>query len=231
MTTTVVMGCSYGCGEWQDGAIVHGGLAQYLHEAGHSVVNLSGPGHALEWLLTPLKSFIVSNRHLQIKDLLLIQTDISRNFIDPTYKQNVIEFNRQQQSVKNTMDKFYKDFYLSLNAVLDLHNIKGYVFGGLTDVTTDLTDCNRLEIVVPSLCKMLSGDQSDQVRITEVQAWEAMDQIFDDNRAEILDMMELSEQRNNFFKQSSYFPDNYHPNRTVHQMLYNKLQAHKEMNV
>ena len=64
----VIIGDSWGCGEWlfKDGryGVVHPGLEQYLVDAGHPVTNLSGSNKQNEEAIDFLETYLESNAYL-----------------------------------------------------------------------------------------------------------------------------------------------------------------------
>jgi len=228
----VVLGCSYACGEWKGPTLTDPGITQYLSEAGYAPINLAVPGNTLMWMLKHLPNFLLLNKHLDISEILLVQTDISRNFRNSDFCQGVIDFNlKNKSSVKQTLDSFYQDFYAELSKILAPYDIRTYIVGGLTDVTVDLSIFKNMTLLIKSLCNLLDPTQDDNVRITEVHSWKLIGNMFPNCKQEIIEMIDQSHKRNDFFKASEYFPDNFHPNREAHKLIFEKYQQLKNHNV
>ena len=80
----VIVGDSWGCGEYNLNTITHGGLAQYLAEDGQNVINLSVGGSSNWEIYERLKLFFDSGipNYIvkKIKMILVFQTEWTRDF-------------------------------------------------------------------------------------------------------------------------------------------------------
>jgi hypothetical protein len=168
------------------------------------------------------------NKHLDTKEILLFQTDITRNLQNPAIRQQMIDFHRRtNSSVKQTLDNFYREFYSELEHIITPYNIKAYIVGGVSDVTVDLSTFKNITLLVKSLCRLVDPAQDDDLRVTGVQAWKQLDGMFNNCKEEMIEMMNQSYKRNDFFKKSEYYLDDFHPDRRVHKMIFEQWQQHK----
>ena len=225
MKTIIITGCSWACGEWDtvNGhyGLSHQGLTQYYLDAGYNCINLAQPGGNIMGLWYTLNAFLKVNTHLDIKQVIYIQTDCGRSFKN-------LELNAllqdKSKSLTGIIDYCYQIFYDKLNDIAPTYNTKVSVVGGLTDVTTDLTPYTNLDLAVPSWVRLIDPAQP-LTSLVDQTSIDFLTQHCPHRKSEILDLLDAALARRDYFDQNPkiFYPDWRHPNRYGHQILYDKL--------
>jgi hypothetical protein len=243
MKTIVIAGGSWGCGEWGDsgageasalGGIKHPGIAQYLVNAGHQVINLSQPGGSNKQTADRVASFLKCNKHLDISCVIAIQTEWVRDlFIE---SQNIIadDVTHGYHNLKNrVISRFYN--YLSQASVES--DIPIYLVGGCSDTIwldqfekeypgvkivcqslTNLLVNNDHRNYNPVHCIFSKRDEAELKYIRKHVSGTDLELLLDDisqgtNRVEV------------WANHKEYFyPDGFHANRNGHNILFEFLR-------
>ena len=235
MKTIVITGDSWGCGEWQRATeppgtqqqiISHPGLTQYFIDDGYNVANLSQYSMGNHTLIDPLYYFLDVNRHLNIKHVFFIQTDITRSIRDKFF-----DFNKFSKDKNNNLEQIirymYYDVYSKLNHI---GNVLGYnitLIGGLSDLVIDVGEFNHLNFLVPSWVKLL--DESAKIsHLLDHVNMEHLLAVYND-KEQLLPFIEELNVRHDIWKNNPNFfwPDGNHPNRIGHKVLYDYIKNSK----
>lgn len=238
----IVNGCSWGCGEWdgstERGLILHGGLAQYLYEDGHNVVNLSQAASSNRESVLRLNNFLFNNHHLKSRQditVVIFQTEWTRDF---PYQDPDDENYWDQPEV--VADRIVSRFYYDLSDLAQRYNIKIKVVGGAGD-TIMLDDFSKIytgvEIICQSMTNLLIND-IDIVSTPVLSEWsyerygQKFLELFKKHCTDIeqmntlLDTVSRGEQRYALWQEHKtwFWPDGRHPNRVGHEKLYRFLK-------
>jgi hypothetical protein len=133
----LITGDSWGCGEWNGQGdrrsnIDHAGLAQYLRQHGHRVVNLSkGGGSNLE-SAGRVEDFLAEENGFvnQVNCVLVFQTEWYRDVVNLW---SLDEFQQVNYNYEQLKGRLISRFYHKLSAIAVHHSIKIYVTGGCSD--------------------------------------------------------------------------------------------------
>jgi hypothetical protein len=232
MKTIVIIGDSWGCGEWQRATeppgtqqqiISHPGLAKYLIDDGYNVVNLSQFSEGNHKLLDPLKYFVEVNQYLNIEHIFFIQTDITRSLADRHL--NLDDLALTHTHLVNVVSQMYYHFYSRLNHNAMLANCTVNLIGGLTDLLTNIGKFKNLNFLVPSWVKLIDSSAVPAQLVDHIN----MEHIISSwkNKTEILPYLEQSSARFDIFRNNPeyFWPDGSHPNRHGHKLLHQHLQS------
>jgi len=224
----IVAGDSFGCGEWEQGLnVTHGGVAQYLYEDGFEVSNLSQPGGALSWSINPIENFFIANPFANIKKIIFFQTDIARDLPNQIYRDHCEKFIREfpDDTVKQTLDKLYKEFYKSLDSVANHFGVEILAIGGLTDITADISDFSNIRIGIPSMAIEANNSVPGPLRLlSNPTQWKILDELFSHRKDELLELMEEQCERHRYLRSDIRYKDKFHPGREIHKICYEKLK-------
>jgi hypothetical protein len=244
----IILGDSWGCGEWVDGEVTHSGLAFYMEELGHKVVNNSIPGGSNYESLNSLKDFLVCEQDLEeikkINGIFLFWTEWYRDFRIKPYG----IFDLAVDSSNYFMPKNYnKDFYsryqervlLDFKKVADKLKVPIYVIGGASDLDYFDNDLFGNVICVcqslTNLCVNNSDRIQDPARCTARWPVEFVKTIKQNTKTSLeflLDELQKNENRQNLCKEYrlQFFPDKAHVDRKGHKKLLNLLIEKKILN-
>jgi hypothetical protein len=237
----LIGGCSWGVGEWQRGDltnksnnVLHGGLAQYIKEADHQVVNLSHAGANNTFIFTALRNYLAAEslKNNNYPDFILVfQTEYCRDY--------GFRFEEDYKELSQVNDLAYiwlARFYSSLSGLAQKYKTKIYIIGGCGD-TVWLDNMSQqypgVEILCQSLVNLLTNDNH---RVDEpVYSWytntcqalaaELKMILPNDKLDDLIDKIDLGVQRQSLLRlHPEYFwPDGTHPNRMGHKKLYDML--------
>ena len=239
----VISGDSWGCGEWirldlrQGGEkdIIHGGLAQYLAEDGHTVTNLSqgfGSNTAIHSSISQhLESESIKGREKTDK-IIVFQTTYTRDY----------RFRHNEDWTKiteaNTLAHIWLSrFYHRLSEISKLYNVPVYVIGALSDtVWLDNMSEHYPGVSIPcqSLVNLIvnGNHRVDQ----PVFSWytktdlpfidELKNTLPKDKLEDFFNQIDQGIARQNVLNMHPeyFFPDGVHPNRHGHEILYKFLK-------
>ena len=234
MKTIIIAGCSWGAGEWStDNQIVHYGLAKYLMDIGYNVVNLSQPGLGPFEVIRPIETFLyVNSGFLDIEHIFVLQSDIGRDLNTNGYymrdtSQSLAELwelfrNEEHQfGLEHDLKYTYRDFYSKLNRTAEQRETKISLIGGLTDLFMEFApQFTSLNFILPSWIQLMHPE-TVPIHIHEVEN-------FPDKHKDKQQMLPLLDAANTIaklFNTSHYFPDNCHPNKHGHKILFDYLKS------
>lgn len=233
----LVSGDSWSLGEWSEGSLTlqHGGLAQYLSDDGHNVVNLGLSASSNRESLLRVTNFLSSNPHLSAckKQLVIFQTEWTRDF--PYMDKEDQDYYDQPLTL---MHRVISRFYYDLSALAQRFDLDIKVIGGASDtlMLDDFTTIYpRVEIVCQSLVNLL-------INKSHVISNPVFSLFSYSNRAdeflklfkyhardleELMNEIDRGQQRVTDLKEhpEHFYPDGVHPNRSAHKILYDYLKG------
>jgi len=237
--TIVIVGDSWACGEWNtiDGnyQVMHDGLAEYLKNDGYQVVNLSKGGASNFEIINKLKNFlnrkIISN---QIDKIFVFQSAWTRDFLynDILFNQELVKSNG---SFLNFWYNQLSNFYQQLSDIAVENNQTIYIVGGVTDTFP----VNELENQYPGCCVVCQSfvnllvNNNHMVENPVFGWYSAEDEQLllklshsQDDKINITNAVTLGMERENLLLEhpKMFYPDNKHPNRTGHKILFEHLK-------
>ena len=209
----VIIGDSWGCGEWglKDGLyrVVHGGLEQYLIDAGYQVKNLSGSSKQNEESVEFLENYLESNSAPTAVFWFVtcpLRTSTHRIYNDP-YEFGIF----QLTATFDYLDRLAKKYHTKI-----------YALGGLCDLPEKIVQhrYDNISVVIPSISSLIIdnfpqamfGDVKELHRIKSTEA--------------AMEAAGLIENKLNLFKESEFFPDHGHPGREAHKIIFEKIKYH-----
>jgi hypothetical protein len=208
-----IIGDSWGCGEWNsDGlgwyGVTHKGLEQYLSDAGYAVENLSQGNFQNAEALDRFENYLKNNPAPALVVWFVtcvLRTPIAK-IADP-FEFGITQLNKSFEHI---------------NQLAREYNTKIYALGGLCDLPNKLVQAqfDNLIVLIPSVSslvlenfpKSMFGDAKELFKITSKES--------------ALQVASLIEQKYDIFKTSSFFPDFGHPNRQVHQLIFEKIKPY-----
>ena len=231
----LIIGDSWGVGEWPDPAeksayteyrnMNHYGLAQYLEEAGHNVVNLSEGGKSNKYISWMLK-FYLQRVNKNIDLVYIFQTEF--------YKELVLE-EFDTNSFEHLLNQYNSRFLRALSEISQDYNVKINLIGGASDTDNypNLeSDFPGVKIACQSLVNLLVNSDPNVSKplfsyvIPKNKLIEFKNK-FDDLEF-ILDFIDagLSRGRQIQTNKFLFWPDGSHPNRIGHKILFDYLTKH-----
>ena len=228
-----------GCGEWTGQAVSHGGLAQYLVDDGHTIINLSKPGGSNHETFDRLRSFFISNLCIQnkIKCVFAFQTEFLRDYRFFTPEELNSELILGYQTIR---DRWTARFYMDLSALSTAYNIPIYLIGGCSD--TDWFEQFEIEhpglkVVCQSMTNLLySNSNRIDVPIYEqfIMNTKIVERIKPYCNSKDLDLLvndlgNYNTRREQYcsMKGILFCNDQLHPNRHGHKILFDFLMTSK----
>lgn len=227
-----ITGCSWAHGEWGEGneqyTVIHEGLIHYFREDGYNVL-FSGKGgsgnlESCQRLTNQLEQYYEKN------DLILfIQTDPIRDLNESLTDQLV-----QTQSYVKLGEQLLENFYYKINSVGQQFDSVINLIGGLYDLLPlqKLKNYYHIRPLVESWINLLVPNQV-QIGISD-NSYTVRDIDFSkldkDISHKIVDEMYKLDYNRNVWKNDYYFkPDNKHPNRKAHKILYHVVKEKLEL--
>jgi len=139
MDKLIIVGCSWGCGEWRNGTentleLNHPGITEYLSKD-YTVVNLSKSG-ASNWQTTfSLRNYLEHrvDRQESVK-IFVIQTDASRSITSDKFNVDYESILEKSSGIKDYYKTLLEIFYIKLHNLAEQYEIKIHMIGGLTDL-------------------------------------------------------------------------------------------------
>lgn len=237
----IIAGDSWGCGEWDQMEVTHGGLGEYLCRD-YKVVNLSVGGASPMVILQNLNVFFKSGcvklLNEPIEYVFVFQTEWHRDFLF----ENPYDFkDRKYDFLDFTLDLPHNRvswFYYRLVDIAKKYSLRIGLIGGAAD-TLWLSKFEQeypgLYIACQSMTNLLVNDDH---RVTEPiyglyknrllieQLKKSANKKIDNINEWILEQIELSEQRIQTWKSNPkwFYPDEVHGNRVGHRKLYEFLK-------
>jgi len=227
----IIAGDSWGCGEWEDMKVTHGGLAQYLQEDGHKTINLSLGGSSNWEIYERIQLFFASgipNYLIEDIDLILVfQTEWNRDF-----DQKRSTCTNQRYGMNAVSCWQYRLSEIAIN-----NNVKIGIIGGCSDTMfldkfeheypglfiacqslTNLCVNNDHRINDPTIIIRPAEDHLKQMK-DYCRKSDCLDQLLID-----LDKGKL---RHSVWSENKkyFYPDGVHPNRLGHKILFDFLKS------
>ena len=246
----LISGDSWGAGAWKDGKVYHRGLEQYLHDDGHSVVNLSIGGgsnfHSIERITNFLKT---QNKQVplwhdkEIDSIIVFQTEWHRahlEYDENSYKTFIInkELEEWHQHLNVGDDqKILSRYYSDLSDVSQGHNIPIGIVGGCSDTVW----IDEFESQYPGLyviCQSFSNlvvnnnHRIDPPVYTINLPPYILEKVHasingDEVEKYLFDMVDLGNNRIKMWNDNPewFKPDGGHPNHTAHKKLFDYIKS------
>ena len=238
---TLVLGDSWGCGEWAHyqrdtktvSETIHPGLAGSLLEKGENVINLSIPGGSLTQIIDNLENFLLSNCfNMIISKVYCIQTSVFRDF----YNTNFTNLNHHSfKSFSGVVHQLYYNFYSDLGRLSHLNgNFPVYAIGGTQDCPDAewFKSFHNIHLACQSWVNLcINGSASvDEIAAFDVVGAEFIEYLIKEknlDKQDVISHLNLYNNREKLIRRSCkyFYPDGTHPNRYSHQLLYNYLRS------
>ena len=212
----LIIGDSWGCGEWRwsrpgVGGPVHPGLELYLKEYGCDVTNLSVGGSSNSEILDRLNDCIKINNSYDV--IIWFQTDPLRD-LQP-YADNIEIFKKDKEDFILVHDELLDSIYAKFNSL----NLPIYCLGGTTKLNLELLKkYPNLHPVIPSIIEMFG---EVHIRIWPSSTWIKDPQVLKSLSHSLVDY--LHSECNPKLSQEWFHPDGKHPNRKAHKKIFEFL--------
>jgi hypothetical protein len=244
MKKLVVIGDSWGCGEWQYAGsnqleASHPGLNQYLADC-FEVTNLSRSGASNWQTCYTLHNFLEFNLPLMdsVPDILLIQTDAARFNLADRFD---VDCERELGAAENLRDlytKLVEMFYIKCDAMAREYGVRLNFSGGLSDLDVDIMSlypgliplcpswiqllcAQHIPDVIPLRVTISKTSDSDLFQTAKKQGRaDICDEIMEHSNRNLLPLQDLLE--SDFFGPSL---GDFHPSRQGHQILSNHIKS------
>lgn len=149
----VLVGDSWGCGEWDNTAFSapsHPGLTEYLSDQ-YVVKNLSRSGNSLWQICYTLESFLDRIGDDKETAYIIIQTDAMRTQNCQDFDINYNESCQHADSLSIVYQILLEKFYYKLQNIGDRYDITIHLIGGLCDVFIEgLCNTSRINVLCAS---------------------------------------------------------------------------------
>lgn len=231
----LIAGDSWGLGEWdtidEKYQVVHSGLAMYLTELGHSVLNLSCGGISNFDIVGRIEGWL-SRFPEQVPDKILVfQTEYTRDYKHRDL--NIDDFDVEQFS--DISSRWISRFYTRLSELSVQYTCPVYIIGGTSD-TMWFDDMSAhypgCQVICQSLTNLLINDDH---RISQpVDSWytnqsydfvaHARRQSFDISDIVAAITLGFDRERAVAERPDFFYPDGVHPNRKGHKILFDFLR-------
>jgi hypothetical protein len=242
----IVAGDSWACGEWTKQGNTHQGLARYLADDGQNTLCFGYPGFGSLTVLDFVRNFIRHNSGFMcFKQMFFFQSDWLRDIRSYRWL-NDAHMEVLSKGYAYARDWYVSHLYYGLSALYKESGVATVVIGGQGDTiyldrfgeeypgvsigcqsltNFAINDCTSIDAPVHSVFKsggtatMFLSDSQMQTLLTILKNHSNQTEL-----QKLLFDMELAEQRNAIFKSNAHlFPDCLHPDRSVHQKLYQYL--------
>jgi lysophospholipase L1-like esterase len=240
----ILAGDSWGCGEWMRGDLLnpkklkaHGGFAQYLEEAGHTVVNLSIGGASNTYVSQSLEFYlsreIIKGTNDKINGIFVVQTTYTRD-----YRFRYDEDYNKIEHANSLADIWLARFYSRLTETAQKYQIPVFLIGGHCD-TVWLDNFEEfypgVKIVCQSMINLIINSNhrvdvpifswygaSDVPLVNEIKQHLNSEQLL-----QFLNLIDLGYQRQISLSlyPEYFFPDGVHANREGHKILFDFLNT------
>ena len=158
MRKIVLIGDSWGCGEWDDISFTtpcHPGLTEYLSDQ-YVVKNLSRSGNSLWQICYTLESFLDRIGNDKETDYVIIQTDAMRTQNCCDFDIDYDESCQHANSLLMVYQMLLEKFYYKLQNIGDRYDITIHLVGGICDVFVEgLCDTPRINVLCPSWISLI----------------------------------------------------------------------------
>lgn len=209
----VIIGDSWGCGEWCNDTgpyrVSHRGLEYFMIEHGCNVINLSKPGGSNKDMVHVLHSTLqIYNPHF----VFWFQTEPMRDLRPYCQK----TFPKSTNEIIEVSKQLLNDTYAALNKI----GVKIHCMGGVADLQDSIKNYPNLVTLIPSIVEMFNGPHID-FWITD---WINADALrFSDEF-----LQELENHPRPILPKKWFYPDSSHPNREAHRKIFEFiLKQHK----
>lgn len=134
----LIAGDSWAKGEWETDPVSgkqvlsHGGLARFMIEEGHHVVNLARAGGTNIDAASRLESFLYKPNQLStnVEKIIVFQTEWHRDFWTVWFLEDYVKFDYKYETIKHWL---MSKFYFQLSDISKEHNVPVHVIGGCSD--------------------------------------------------------------------------------------------------
>lgn len=237
----IVAGDSWGCGAWtdvgprpvdptipNDNPLLHGGLAQFIKEAGHDVTNLSKGGSSNLQIVKRIRAWIDRNPDITVSNIIVLQTEYTRDSCQPF--PGDLDNITASTSLANI---WIARFYSNLSNIAMSTNCCVTLVGGMSD-TPWFDDISQqypgLRLACQSITNLLIKD--DPRVLNPVFSWydgsqlpiinEIKQRLSSHELEKFLDQLDQGYERETLlYSHPNYFwPDGRHPNEAGHLKLY-----------
>jgi hypothetical protein len=231
----IIVGCSWGCGEWQVDqnkviSISHPGIAAYL-STDYDVVNLSRGGGSNWQSCFALRNYLNYVNNFDLCQIIVMQTDAFR---PNSSKQYQVDYDHLYQDSLSLLDFYQKTleiFYIKLDLLAKEYNLKIHLVGGLTDLDIHTISLyNNLIPMCESWVHLIDNTHTPSI-IPLILNPGLLTAVKEHNRIDLLDeIVQYSDQ--NFLKaqelmETEYFGPSFgdfHPSRQGHKLLSNYIK-------
>jgi hypothetical protein len=237
----IITGDSWGCGEWQNMTVIHGGLGQYLKEHGFKVVNLSLGSSSNFCSYLRLKEFLesgVADYLPKISHVIFFQTDWTRDYRVRPDIPNVgapSQWFFPEQEITDIQSYSTSQFQYRLSNLAQAHDLKIGLVGGCSDtiwLDKFSLEYPGVEILCQSFVNLcinnnhriqtpvytLTPDAIDLLQKTQPNRASKNQYIQDLSLA--IDRRDILDNNKNYF-----WPDGKHANRLGHKKLFDYIMS------
>ena len=234
----IIAGDSWACGEWKEYEVQHRGLAQFLEDDGHTVINIGRGGNSNWKAYQDLKILLSNPFFSKTKKVFLFQTEWIRDFCYMSDYDNHNKYYEFPKEINQTIiENHIYNWYHRLSELAQEHNVKIQLIGGASDTFW----FEKFESEYPGLnvaCQSLTNlilNNLDRVS-TPVLSIKTPEKLLTlskqqkQNLEYMLNSSDLGSKRNKQWKSNPqwFYPDGVHPNRQGHQKLFKYLK-HKDL--
>jgi len=232
----IITGDSWGCGEWENMEIVHGGLGQYLKEHGFKVINLSLGSSSNNASYQRLEQFLANGAtdYLpKISHVIFFQTDWTRDFRINSEISGIgmeEQWFFPKQKIEDLRSFAICRILYRLSDLAKKYNLKISLIGGLSDtIWLDLFEKEYpgLEILCQSFSNLCVNNNHRVEKPVHTLNPDAVD-LLKKTRPEyasknlFVEDISLALERYDLFanNKAMFWPDGQHPNRIGHKKLF-----------
>lgn len=217
----IITGDSWSQGEWDgyptDYRITHGGVHQYLVEAGYSVKNVGRGGYNNIESLNSLLVELPNNNY----------THCIFFFTDPLRQSTYEEFSTKLPS---TIISDHVNYLLeSIDIISRENNIRIIIVGGCAKIVLDKYIPTNIDLIVPSFTELVIPAFIDSEFMNSEEwnvHWLKLEtRCTSKHKFEILNVYNQTQLKLNIWKQHPelFWPDGIHANRLAHKLLFDHL--------
>ena len=231
----VISGCSWACGEWGRGDInpnvVHGGLSQYIEEAGGKCINLGIPSGSNLQVAQKIQGWLNRHPDITVEKILIFQTEYDRD-----YRMKFEEDYLNIEEFDSVSSRMIARFYSRLTEISHQAQSPVYVIGGVSDTVRfeNFEQCYPgVKIACQSMTNLLINNCENvdspvfswYTNMSSGMLETIKKQLSLDQVDKMLHEIDRGLERDNLvFGHPEYFwPDGCHPNRVGHKKLFNFL--------
>lgn len=239
MKKIVIVGDSWGCGEWCNDqgecTVTHKGLEQYFIDDGFDVINISKGNSSNSASIQRLVNLLseLSDDISNIDYIFFITTDATR---EVNYdKEKLTDTLIQNESLPLLVDKLLDSCYNELNKICLTNNLNIHMIGGLNNLDTSVQSYKKLIPIIPSWVSLLVGHFDNYKNMCVNPKFRILNSEFTINKINlnrcspdiankvIEDVYLYQEVNSSVFRESIFHPDGVHPNREGHKILFETL--------